>query len=141
MSTNNCDCLMLSNRLITLKYLRTKVFHQVHTSHPGLIHMKAVSLSYSYWPVSISIATIYCLMTFESAFGHMCTNSYLCMISFFGEGITEMTEQTLNTWYIPCCLVICYCCFNLTLWRTIDFKPYYIWIGLYLTNHVFSLSF
>lgn len=43
-------CLLFKDRVIVPLSLQTKILHQLHIAHPGIVCMKALARSYVYWP-------------------------------------------------------------------------------------------
>ncbi len=48
--TIESDCLLWGHRVIIPSELQGKVLKQLHGSHPGICHMKALARSYVWWP-------------------------------------------------------------------------------------------
>ena len=44
------DCLLWGSRVIVPHRLQQEILNELHQSHPGIVHMKALSRSYFWWP-------------------------------------------------------------------------------------------
>ena len=48
--TTECDCLLWGTRVVIPQKLYTAVLQEIHSGHPGIVRMKAISRSYVWWP-------------------------------------------------------------------------------------------